>query len=119
MRKYPDNLSETILIEKILGIDSQFLDNDSIRINTLNILWTTFENCEVFEKEKYHFDSIYPLIIEWLCSQNVDKPRFQSTQLKYFNLKINKMKLSGDVSYLQWIQKFESDNGWQSRIRIL
>ena len=72
MRKYPNKLSETTLIEKILNIDSQFLDNDSIRINTLNILWTTFENCEVFEKEKYNFDSIYPLIIEWLCSDNLD-----------------------------------------------
>ena len=48
-----------------------------------------------------------------------DKPRFQFTQLKYLNLKIKKMELSGDVSYLQWNQKFESDNGWQSRIRIL
>ena len=28
------------------------------------------------------------------------------------------MKLSEDVSYSQWNQKFESDNGWQPRIRI-
>ena len=63
-------MSESTLIEKILDIDGQLPDNDSIRVNTLYILSDLFEDWEEFDKESYHFDSIYALINECFCNQN-------------------------------------------------
>ena len=61
-RKFPIELSQSALIEKNLSIDEQFPDNDSIRINTINIIAQIYEEFEDFDREATHFDAVHSLL---------------------------------------------------------